>query len=77
MRFVVLDSGDKKRGQWVSHKRDLPADTHIAFGHGFVTPPHLIAVVVGVDSGNTQGSNVAYLGDISPDLKTAIVKPPE
>jgi hypothetical protein len=72
LRFVVLDSGDKKLGQWVTHERDLAADLQRAFGHEFVTPPPLIAIVVGADSDNTQGSSLAYLGDI-----TLTVKPSE
>lgn len=72
LRFVVLDSGDKKPGQWVVHTRDLAADLQRAFGHEFVTPPPLIAIVVGADSDNTQGSSLAYLGDI-----TLTVKPSE
>ncbi len=72
LRFVVLDSGDGKLGQWVSHERDLVADLNRAFGHEFVTPPPLIAVVVGADSDNTQSSSLAYLGDI-----ILSIKPPE
>ena len=72
LRFVVLDSGDDKLGQWVSHERDLVADLNRAFGHEFVTPPPLIAVVVGADSDNTQSSSLAYLGDI-----ILSIKPPE
>ncbi len=69
LRFVVLDSGDKKLGQWIMHERDLAADLQRAFGHEFVTPPPLIAVVVGADSDNTQGASLAYLGDIDLILK--------
>lgn len=64
LRFVVLDSGEKKLGQWVMHERDLAADLQRAFGHEFVTPPPLIAIVVGADSDNTQGASLAYIGDV-------------
>ncbi len=69
LRFVVLDSGDKKIGQWVSHQRDLSADLQRAFGHEFVTAPPLIAVVVGADADNTQGRSLAYIGDIALAVK--------
>ena len=64
LRFVVLDSGDQKLGQWVLHERDLAADLKQAFGHEFATPPPLIAIVIGADSDNTQSSSLAYLGDV-------------
>ena len=64
LRFVVLDSGEKKLGQWVMHERDLAVDLQRAFGHEFVTPPPLIAIVVGADSDNTQGASLAYIGDV-------------
>ncbi len=69
LRFIVLDSGDKKLGQWVVHERDLAADLQRAFGHEFVTPPPLIAVVVGADSDNTQARSLAYVGDIALAVK--------
>ena len=65
LRFIVLDSGDKKKGQWVVHQRDLAADLQRAFGHEFATPPPLIAIVVGADTDNTQARSLAYVGDIA------------
>ncbi len=64
LRFVVVDSGNQKLGQWVLHERDLAADLKQAFGHEFATPPPLIAIVIGADSDNTQSSSLAYLGDV-------------
>ena len=64
LRFVVLDSGEKKLGQWTMHERDLAADLQRTFGHEFATPPPLIAIVVGADSDNTQGASLAYIGDV-------------
>ena len=81
LRFIVLDSGDRKLGQWVAHTRDLAADLQRAFGHEFVTPPPLVAIVVGADSDNTQGTSLAYLGDVSLTVKPSdvslTVKPSE
>lgn len=69
LRFVALDSGDKKLGQWISHQRDLSADLQRAFGHEFVTPPPLIAIVVGADSDNTQTRSLAFVGDVALAVK--------
>ena len=69
LHFVVLDSGNKKLGQWLAHQRDLSADLQRAFGHEFVTPPPLIAIVVGADSDNTQGASLAYIGDVVLTVK--------
>lgn len=77
LRYIVLDSGEQKLGQWVSHERDLAADLQRAFGHEFDTPPPLIALVVGADSDNTQGKSLAYLGDVSLPGKGSAVRKSE
>ena len=71
LRFMVLDSGDQKKGQWVAHQRDLAADLQRAFGHEFATAPPLIAIVVGADSDNTQTRSLAYIGDITLTVRPA------
>ncbi len=71
LRYIVLDSGDKKIGQWVTHGRDLANDLQKAFGHEFDTPPPLIAVLAGADSDNTQGRSLAYVGDVGLTVKAA------
>lgn len=77
LRYVVLDSGEKQRGQWLAHERDLAADLQRAFGHEFDTPPPLVAIVVGADSDNTKGRSLAYLGDLVLSVKTNEIKKPE
>lgn len=69
LRFLVLDSGNRKLGQWVQHERDLSADLQQAFGHEFSTPPPLIAIAVGADSDNTQGRSLSYMGDVVLTVK--------
>ena len=64
LRYIVLDSGEQKLGQWVNHERDLAVDLQRAFGHEFDTPPPLTALAVGADSDNTQGKSLAYVGDL-------------
>jgi hypothetical protein len=64
VRYVVLDSGTAQLKQWVKHERHLHADFLRAFGHeseGLVPP--LMAILVGADSDNTDGSSLAYASD--------------
>ncbi len=69
VRYLVLDSGEKQLGKWITHERDLASDLQRAFGHEFDAPPPLIAIVVGADSDNTQGKSLAYLGDVVLTVK--------
>lgn len=72
VRYVVLDSGEKLLGKWISHERDLASDLQRAFGHEFDAPPPLVAIVVGADSDNTQGKSLAYLGDVVLTAKPVV-----
>jgi hypothetical protein len=65
VRFVVLDSGSAKLKHWVTHERNLSTDFLRAFGHesGGLVPP-LMAILVGADSDNTDGSSLAYASDV-------------
>ena len=75
VRMLVLDSGDKRLGQWLTHQRDVAADFKLAFGGGSGSDksaeksseglPSLDGVLVGADSDNTGGQSLAYVGDIS------------
>ena len=62
--ILVLDSGDKRLGQWVSHQRDVAADFKQAFGRESDTLPALEGILVGADSDNAGGQSLAYVGDI-------------
>ena len=66
IRFMVLQSGSGKLGQWVSEKRNLAADHQKMFkdeSEGNV--PDLVAVAVGADADNTHGKGLAYVGDLT------------
>ena len=65
VRFVVLDSGSQRLGQWVAHQQDLHADFLRLFGAESDTVPPLLAIVVGADSDNTGSTSLGYLGDLS------------
>ena len=65
VRMLVLNSGDKRLGQWVTHQRDVAADFKLAFGLESDSLPALDGVLVGADSDNAGGQSTAYVGDIS------------
>ena len=67
VRMVVLNSGDKSLGQWVTHQRDVAADFKLAFGRESNSLPALDGVLVGADSDNAGGRSLAYVGDITLD----------
>lgn len=66
VRFIVLQSGSGRLGQWTTQRRDLAADYLRAFADesdGKV--PEVVGVAVSADGDNTHGSSVAYFGDIT------------
>ncbi len=65
VRMLVLNSGDKSLGQWVTHQRDVAADFKLAFGRESEDLPALDGVLVGADSDNAGGQSLAYVGDIT------------
>ena len=66
IRFIVLQSGTGKLGQWVTEKRDLSVDYQRLFGdesEGKI--PEIVGVAVSADADNTHGHGLAYFGDVS------------
>lgn len=66
IRFIVLQSGTGKLGQWVTQKRNIAADHQRMFGDesdGVV--PDITAITVGADADNTHGHGLAYVGDLT------------
>jgi hypothetical protein len=66
IRFIVLESGSAKLGQWASAKRNLAADYQRMFGDesdGKV--PEVIGVAVSADADNTHGHGLSYFGDVT------------
>jgi hypothetical protein len=64
LRYWVVASGPAKPGQWHSVSRDLAQDFKQAFGHESPEVPPVLAVVLGADADNTQGSSVGYIADV-------------
>jgi hypothetical protein len=65
VRNIVVNSGEQRLGQWVSHDRDLAADFQRAFGEESNTLPPLQAVLVGGDADNTGGRSLGWVGDVT------------
>ena len=65
VRLIVVNSGEQRLGQWVSHVRDLAADFQRAFGAESDTLPPLQAVLVGADADNTGGHSLGWVGDVT------------
>ncbi len=69
VRLIVVNSGEQRLGQWVSHERDLAADFKRAFGEESDVLPPLRAVLVGGDADNTGGQSLGWVGDITLGLQ--------
>ncbi len=65
VRIIVLNRGEQRLGQWVSHERDLAADFLRAFGKESAALPPLQAVLVGGDADNTGGRSLGWVGDVT------------
>jgi Protein of unknown function (DUF3047) len=66
IRFIVLESGAGKLGQWIAQRRSLAADYLRMFAdeaEGKV--PEVVGIAVSADSDNTHGHGLAYFGDIT------------
>lgn len=57
IRKIVVDSGPAHTGQWRSHRRDIAADFHRAFGEA---PGALIGIALLTDTDNTRSATEAY-----------------
>ncbi|MBC8055922.1 MAG: DUF3047 domain-containing protein [Rhizobiales bacterium] len=66
IRFLVLQSGAARLGQWVPQRRDLVADYQRMFAdESDGTVPEVVGVGVSADADNTHGNGLAYFGDIT------------
>jgi hypothetical protein len=66
IRFIVLESGSAKLGQWASAKRNLAADYQRMFGDESEGKlPEVVGVAVSADADNTHGHGLSYFGDVT------------
>jgi hypothetical protein len=61
VRYIVLQGAGAPMARWMTHKRDLAQDFMQLFGHESAQVPPLVALAVGADSDNTQGSSLGYI----------------
>jgi hypothetical protein len=61
VRVIVVESGDRNLGRWVSERRDVAADFRAAFGE---SPPRISGVAIGADTDQTGGSSSAWFGGL-------------
>ena len=64
VRFIVVNSGTARPGQWFANERNLTQDFARAFGQESPVLPPLSALLIGADADNTQGSSLGYVGDV-------------
>ena len=66
VRFIVLESGAARLGQWVAQKRNVGADYQRMFGdESGGKYPDITGVAVSADADNTHAKSLAYFGDIT------------
>jgi hypothetical protein len=61
-RFLAIESGDAKAGQWQSYKRDLLADWKLLFGND--DPPAIVGIGLMTDSDGTKQTVTAEYDDL-------------
>ena len=62
VRHVVVESGERRLGEWVSVRRNIVEDYKRAFGE---EPGHLVALGIMTDYGDNGAPRRAYYGDIT------------
>lgn len=62
VKVIVLESGAKRKGKWISEKRDIRADYRMAFGSDDI--PMISGVAIMTDTDNTGEEAIAWYGDI-------------
>jgi hypothetical protein len=62
VRVIVLESGERRRGEWVREERDVRADYAALFGK---EPPPVGRVAVMTDSDQTRSQSEALFGELT------------
>lgn len=60
--MVIVQSGNAKAGQWITHERNIVDDYKNAFGR---TPPEIIGVGIMTDTDDTGEETTGYYGPIT------------
>lgn len=64
IRYLVVESGEARAGQWLSYERDLLSDFRHVFGE---EPGHLASVGVLTDGDDLQADLQTWYGDVVLD----------
>lgn len=62
-KFIVIQAGNEKAGEWISERRDLLADWRTLFGDGKI--PEIVAIGLMTDSDGTRSKVTGFYDDIS------------
>ncbi|MDR9366059.1 MAG: DUF3047 domain-containing protein [Balneolaceae bacterium] len=62
VKYIVVNSGNEKAGEWVSLKRNILEDYQEAFGE---EPREITGITIMTDSDNTEESTLAWFGPIT------------
>lgn len=65
MRYIVLETGTGKIGQWKSEKRDVMADFTKLFGAESAKVPPIMGIALGADADNTKSRSVSYVSNVT------------
>jgi hypothetical protein len=60
-KLIVIESGNKLKGRWITERRNMVDDYRAAFG---ISPPAIMGIAIMSDTDNTGASVTAYYGDI-------------
>ncbi len=64
VRYLVVNQGPARPGQWLTVERNLASDFLRAFGHETRDLPPLLALAVGADTDNTGAASLSLVGDL-------------
>jgi hypothetical protein len=62
VRYIVVESGARRAGEWLSFRRNIASDYRLAFGE---EPGHVVAVGLMTDFGDDGSPRRAFYGDIT------------
>jgi hypothetical protein len=65
IRYIILESGSGKVGQWQSEKRNVVADFVKLYGAESPKVPPIIGIAIGADADNTHSRSVSYVANIA------------
>ncbi len=60
-KLIVVQSGNRLKGQWINENRNVVDDYHAAYG---VLPPDIMGIAIMTDTDNTGAAATAHYGDI-------------